>query len=199
MGMRIACRQLAGQLDLCFGDRAHGHYHRSVEAAGRTAGEVRDEHRHQGASFHVSHADSCVDQGVLEGQAATEQEGDEIVAPEVADFPPLLDELTPTVNAVTRQIGAEVSAWGGTGGLRVARRRDLDERAGLGVAGAESSKLDSRLLWEDDQVCLLIRRALSSRAAVPFAAAGGGAHRGGRGYYWSVSMFPHSGLPKLVW
>ena len=47
---------------------------------------------------------------MLEGQAATEQEGDEIVAPEVADFPPLLDELAPTVDAVTRQVGTEVSA-----------------------------------------------------------------------------------------
>ena len=102
MGMRIACRQLAGQLDLCFRDGAHGHYHRSVEAAGRTAGEVGDEHRHQGAAFHVSHADPRVDQSVLEGQAAAEQEGDEIVAPEVADFAPLVDQLAPAIDAVAR-------------------------------------------------------------------------------------------------
>ena len=87
---------------------------------------------------------------MLEGQAATEQKGDEIIAPKVTDFPPLLDELAPTVDAVTRQVGAEVSARGRTGGLRVAWRRDLDEWTGLGVAGAEGSKLDSRLLWEDD-------------------------------------------------
>jgi hypothetical protein len=91
MGMRIACRHLAGQLDLCFRDRAHGHHHRSAEAAGRTAGEVGDEHRHQGAVLHVSHADPRVYQSVLEGQAAAEQEGDEIVAPQVADLAPLLD------------------------------------------------------------------------------------------------------------
>jgi hypothetical protein len=75
-----------------------------------TAGKVGDEHRHQGASFHVSHPDPRVDQGVLEGQAATEQESDEIVAPEVADFSPLLDQLAPAVDAVARQVGAEVSA-----------------------------------------------------------------------------------------
>jgi hypothetical protein len=39
---------------------------------------------------------------VLEGQAAAEQEGDEIVAPEVADFSPLLDQLAPAVDAVAR-------------------------------------------------------------------------------------------------
>ena len=83
MGARIACCQLTDQLDLCFRDRAHGHHHRSVEAAGSTAGEARDEHRHQGAELYVSHADARLDQGVLEGQAAAEQKGDEVVAPEV--------------------------------------------------------------------------------------------------------------------
>ena len=46
MGVRIACCQLTDQLDLCFRDRAHGHYHWSVKAAGSTAGEAGDEHRH---------------------------------------------------------------------------------------------------------------------------------------------------------
>src|SRR5262249_46160505 len=52
---------------------------------------------------------------------------------------------------------------------------------GLGVTRAEGRKLDGRLFWEDDQVCLLIRRALSSGASAPFAASRGGAHLGGRG------------------
>src|SRR6266849_5324205 len=73
MGMRIASRHLAGQLDLCFRDRAHSHHHRSMEAAGRTAGEVGDEHRHQGAALHVSHADPRVYQSVLEGPTAAER------------------------------------------------------------------------------------------------------------------------------
>ena len=81
MGMRIACRRLAGQLHLCLRNRAHGHHHRSVEAAGRTADEVGDVHRHQGAAFHISHADPRVDQRVLESQAAAEQESDEVRPP----------------------------------------------------------------------------------------------------------------------
>src|SRR5947207_6159197 len=116
---------------------------------------------------------------MLEGQAATEQKGDEIVAPKVADLAPLLNEFATAVDAVGRQVDAEVGAGGRACGLWIARRRDLDERAGLGIAGAECGKLDSCLLWEDDQVCLLVRRALTSRAAAPFAATGGGAHLGG--------------------
>jgi hypothetical protein len=42
-------------------------------------------------ALHVSHAGSRVYQSVLEGQAAAEQESDEIVAPQVADFSPLRD------------------------------------------------------------------------------------------------------------
>jgi len=57
MGVRIACCQLTDQLDLCFRDRAHGHHHRSVEAAGSTAGEAGDEHRHQGAALYALRAE----------------------------------------------------------------------------------------------------------------------------------------------
>jgi hypothetical protein len=45
----------------------------------------------QGAEFYVSHADARLNQGMLEGQAAAEQKGDEVVAPEVLDLSPLLD------------------------------------------------------------------------------------------------------------
>jgi hypothetical protein len=48
----------------------------------------------------MSHADPRVHQGVLESQAAAEQEGDEVVAPEVADVAPLLSQFAPTIDAV---------------------------------------------------------------------------------------------------
>jgi hypothetical protein len=74
---------------------------------------------------------------VLEGQAAAQQEGYEVVAPEVADFSSFFDKLTVAIDAITGQIGANVGTRGGTGGLRVARRRDLDQRARLRIARAE--------------------------------------------------------------
>jgi hypothetical protein len=43
MGMRIARGQLAGHLDQCCGDRPHCYHHRSMEAAGRTAGQVGED------------------------------------------------------------------------------------------------------------------------------------------------------------
>jgi len=78
---------------------------------------------------------------MLEGQAATEQKGDEIVAPKVADLIPLLNEFATAVDAVGRQVDAEVGAAGRACGLWVARRRDLDERAGLRVQNAATRQL----------------------------------------------------------
>src|SRR5262245_37124365 len=78
------------------------------------------------------------------------------------------------------------------GRLRVAGGRDLEDRAGPGVAGAEGRKLGGRLLWKDDQVGLLVRRALTSGAALPFAATGSGSHLGGRGDQSGCAIWPHA-------
>ena len=89
--MWIACAHLANQLELRLWDRAPGHTDRSVEAAGGTAGKAGDEHRYEGAELDIAHTDPSLDQRMLEGQAAAEQEGDEVIAPEVTDLSPLLD------------------------------------------------------------------------------------------------------------
>ena len=103
--MRVAFAHLADQLDLGLRDRAHGYHDRSVEAAGGAAEKVGDEHGDQGAELDIAHTDPGLDQRMLEGQAAPEQEADEVVAPEVADLAALLDQLTPAVDAVAGQIG----------------------------------------------------------------------------------------------
>jgi len=51
---------------------------------------------------------------------------------------------------------------------------------GLGLRVQKSGEFKRCLLWEDDQVCLLVGRALPSGAATPLAATGGGTHFGGR-------------------
>ena len=57
---------------------------------------------------------------MLEGQAAAQQEGDEVVAPKLADFSSFFDQLTVAIDAIAGQIGANVGTRGRTGGLRVA-------------------------------------------------------------------------------
>jgi hypothetical protein len=49
---------------------------------------------------------------VLEGQAAAQQKRDQIVPPEIADVASLLGQLAFAVDAVARQIRAEVRSRG---------------------------------------------------------------------------------------
>src|SRR5215472_11348325 len=115
MGVRIACRQLADQVNLGFRYWAHGHHHRSVEAAGGAAGEAGDKHRHQRAALHVSHANSRLDQRMLESQAAAQQKGDKVVAPQVANLRPLLDQFAPAVDTVAVRKSAPGAERTGSG------------------------------------------------------------------------------------
>ena len=161
VSMRIASRQLTNQLDLAFGDRAHCHHDRSVETAGGTTSDVRDKHRNGGVALDVAHADARLDQGMVEGMAAAKQEGDEVISPKVADLLALLGQFAVAVDAVAADVGSKVGSWCRAGGLRIARRRDLDERAGLGIASTERGELRGSLPGENDQVCLLVCRAVS--------------------------------------
>ena len=49
-----------------------------MEATSRNASEIGDEHRHHGAALDVSHTDPSFDQGVLEGETAAQQEGNQV-------------------------------------------------------------------------------------------------------------------------
>src|SRR5215472_3336788 len=129
----------------------------------------------------VPHSTFRLNQRMLESQAAAKQKGDKVVAPQVANIFRLADKLAITVDAVAGQIGAQVGARGRADGLRVAGRRNLDQRAGLGVAGTKGGEFGGRLLWQNHQIGLLVARALSSSAATPFAAAGRRPHLGRRG------------------
>src|SRR5215467_16126264 len=154
-----------------------------MEAAGGKADEARNEHRHHGAALQVSHADPRLDEGVLEGEAAAEEERHEVVPPEVSDVAVLLKQLALAVDAVARHIGAKICTGRGAGRLWVARWRDLNDRTGRGVAGTEGGELDGRLLRKNDHVGLLIGRAVPGGGPAPFAAPRGGSQLGsGRRY-----------------
>ncbi len=78
-----------------------------------------------------------VEHRVLEGVAAPNQEGDEIVAPIVGYVLDLGLQLAVAVDAVPGQVGADVSAGSGLRRLHLARLDDLDDGAGLRVALAK--------------------------------------------------------------
>jgi hypothetical protein len=110
---------------------------------------------------------------MLEGQATAEQKRDEIVPPEVPDVAPLLDQFALAVDAVGRQVGAQVCPRRGASRLWITGWSDLHERAGRGIARAESREIRGRLLRQDDEVGLLVGGTVPSRRAAPGATARG--------------------------
>ena len=93
MGVGVAGGELSHEIDARRRDGPHGHHHRPVEAASGNARETGDEHGDLGAELHVSWWNPGLDQGVLEGEAAAQQKGDQIVPPHIADVASLFGEL----------------------------------------------------------------------------------------------------------
>ena len=121
---------------------------------------------------------------MLEGEAATEQEGDQVRPPEVPDFSASFGQLAPAVDPVGGHVRAQVGVRRRQARDGIAGSGDLEQGAGLGVAGAEGRELGCPIGGEDDQVGLLVVRAVARGGALPFAAAGGRTQAGrilGRG------------------
>src|SRR6516225_9523433 len=118
----------------------------------------------------ASQRNPCVDERMLEGETATEEKRNEVVAPQTPDIAAPLRELSIAIDAVPRQVGAKIGVRCCGCGHRIAGRRNLDDRTWFGVARAERGELGGGLVWKNDQVGLLVSRAVSSRAAQPCAA-----------------------------
>ena len=160
MSMRIASRQVFDELDLPFRDWPHCHHDRSVKAASGTTGNVRDKHQNGGIALDIAHGDTRLDQGMVEGMAAAEQEGHQVISPKVAYLLSLLNQLPIAVDTVTADVGSKIGSWCRAGRLRITWWGDLDQRAGFGIASTESGELRGGFLGKDNQICLLICRAV---------------------------------------
>src|SRR4029077_8443889 len=89
----------------------------------------------------VPHRDARVEQRPLEGERAAEQEGHQVVAPEGAHVGHLVGHHPVLVDAVARQVGAEVGAGRHADRLGRAHVGDLDQRARPRVALAEEQEV----------------------------------------------------------
>ena len=103
---------------------AHRHHHRSVERPGRNRRDLRDEHRDVPARPEVRQRDAVADQRVLEGEAASEQERHQIVAPPVRRSVRGSSTSAPgPIDAVPRHVGPDVRAGGAQPRLDLSRPR----------------------------------------------------------------------------
>jgi hypothetical protein len=150
---------------------AHRHDERAVEAArppGRHVGLV---HGHGGAAFDVLQAQAGLEQRLLEGERAAEYEGHEVFAPPAHHILRLVHAAAVLEHAVARHIGAYVEALGEHRQRGVARLRDAEQRAGLGIELAEAQEVAGELARQDGDVALHMRGRHAARRAAPLAGA----------------------------
>ena len=113
-----------------------------------------DEHGDVPSGLNVGQGDAGAYQGVLEGEAAPQQEGDHVAGPEVGDALRLVHHLTPLVDLIPGQVAREIGTGGRDGRLDRARLHNLDEGTWLGVPLAEEEEVEGLLLRQHDEVRL---------------------------------------------
>ena len=124
--------------------RPHAHYHRPAQAAGGLAGDGAV-HRDVVAVLDVPDWHAVGQQRSLETEAAADEEGHHVVLPEGRDVLHLLIELAIAVDAVAREVRADIGAWRRVPWLEARRVGDVQQRAGFGVALAEQQEVVGQL------------------------------------------------------
>ena len=117
----------------------------------------------------MAHLESGFDQCLLEGERATEDEGNKIVAPQIHQVVGFSHLDAVAKNAVTRNIGADIEVGTKPGQARVARLAHAQYRAGLGIGLAKAQELFSVIARQDGDIALCVAgrlaRGLAAEAA----------------------------------
>src|SRR5256885_15931445 len=127
----------------------------------------------------VPQARARLEQGLLEGKRAAEDEGDQVLAQERADVADVRHRLAVAEDAVARHVGADVEVFAERGKLRLPRLRSGEERAGLGIALAEEHELLCIFARQDADIALHVARREPCGVARVLAAADCPAHLAG--------------------
>ena len=142
----------------------------------------------------------AAEQHLVHGVAAPDQEGNMVGAPQLLDGVHLVDELAVAIEAITRQVRADVAAGSRSLRLRIARIGDLQQGTGLGVALAEAQEVEGKAFSHDRQVGLHVAARQSMRGPRPAALAHRRTHLAagclGEGLAWWM-IGKHRHLPRL--
>ena len=97
---------------------------------------------------------SGLQQGVLEGERAAEQEADQVVAPAAIQVGRLVDQLAVAIDAIARQVGAQVGPRRDQPRLADAGLGHVQQRTRLRIALAEQQEIKGQLARHHHQVGL---------------------------------------------
>ena len=138
------------------GNRTHTDDHISAEHPRGRAGDVGVVHRHIDAFLDLAHRDVRVQQRRLKGEAAPDEEADQIgpflkIAHHIGGF---FGQFAVSVDAVARDVLRNIAARGKLGEAALPGIGHFQQRAGLGVALAEQQEIPRQRLWQDHQIAL---------------------------------------------
>src|SRR5699024_4505057 len=108
-------------------------------------------HRDIAPLLDVGDRDTVIQQGAFEGEGTANEEADEIVAPELGDVRMLAYQLTVAVNAVFRDVGADIPT-GKQLRVQLPWFQHPENGAGLGVALGEKQEVEGVLLRQNHEV-----------------------------------------------
>ncbi len=113
------------------------------------------------------------DQRLLGGEGTAQQEGDEVVAPDIGNIGNITDGHAIAENAVLRQVAADISTRRAVFRFRVSRLQYLQHRTRLRIIRTELSEFFRIRRRQDHHVGLHKTLGMAGRRAVECAAATG--------------------------
>ena len=158
----VGVREARGDLDRADrvrrGHRPHRHHGRPGEGAGRHGRDRGVVHRHHGAGLEMLEPHPFGEQRLFEGERAAEHEGDEVVAPKIADVGHLVDQFAVAKHVVAADVGPDVDVLAQGAQHRIAGVGDADQRTGLRVALAIAGEIQRKRGRQNRQVALHVAR-----------------------------------------
>ena len=137
--------------------------------------------------------DAACDQRTLEGEGAADDEGHEVVAPDLGDAGPLLRGTAMPVFAVARQVRADVQVGGQGRQARVAGLRHRQQGARLRVAAAVQLEVGGMGGRQDAHVALHVAVSPAGGVAVDLPGPDQPADRGGVGFWGFLALGADAG------
>src|SRR4051794_38861548 len=138
---RKPSRYLYGLRDLAARDRAHRDHHRAVKYARWPALHGCPKHGHHAPTLEVPKLHPGLNHDVLEREAASQEKPNEIVGPIRLDRLRFIDQLPMPIDAVPRQVGAQIGSGRGEawhGGTKISY---VQNRAWFRIAHAEQQEV----------------------------------------------------------
>ena len=143
--------------------RPHADNSRAMKKSGRTAGDIRQIHRHIALLFNMADRYHRLEQRRFKGKTATDQKCHQIVPPILGHIGRFIDQLAIFPDPVLRDIVAQIGARTEQPWLRRTDIRHVKNRAGFGVALAKQQKIIGQVLRHNCQIRLYMALAESCR------------------------------------